>query len=112
MKRLRKIIGALALLVLFVGYEASVTAFTHVHYVNGVLVAHSHPFHGKHTHTKSELIVIGCLATFHSPEIDVHEDLHPMRVLLRVMETPAVTPALKGESVRGLSLRAPPVFAA
>lgn len=108
MKKLRKVIGALSLLVLFAMYQTSVTAFTHVHYVNGVLITHSHPFHGKHTHTKSELIVIGRLSTFQSPEVDVYEDMHPMRVLLAVMGEVPVTSALKGEVTNILSLRAPP----
>ena len=42
MKQKKKIIGALSLLVLFIMYQASITAFTHVHYVNGVLITHSH----------------------------------------------------------------------
>lgn len=108
MKKTKKTILALSLLVLFVTYQASITAFTHVHYVNGVLITHSHPFHGKHTHTQTALIVIGRLATFHSPEIAVYEDQHPMRVLLAVMEVEPVTSIQKGEVVRVLSLRAPP----
>ena len=79
---MKRIIGAVCLLVLFVVYQTSITAFTHVHYVNGVIITHSHPFHGKHTHSKSELLVIGRLSTFQAPEVDVYEDLHPMRILL------------------------------
>lgn len=108
MKKIKKIILALSLLVLFVMYQASITAFTHVHYVNGVLITHSHPFHGKHTHTSTALVVIDRLATFHSPEIAVCEDRHPMRVLLAVMEVEPVTPLQKGKIVRISSLRAPP----
>lgn len=63
-KEMKRIIGAVCLLVLFVAYQTSITAFTHVHYVNGVIITHSHPFHGKHTHSKSELLVIGRLSTF------------------------------------------------
>ncbi len=50
-KEMKRIIGAVCLLVLFVAYQTSITAFTHVHYVNGVIITHSHPFHGKHTHS-------------------------------------------------------------
>ena len=70
---MKRIIGAVCLLVLFVAYQTSITAFTHVHYVNGVIITHSHPFHGKHTHSKSELLVIGRLSTFQAPEVDVYE---------------------------------------
>lgn len=111
-KKVKRIIGAVCLLVLFVAYQTSITAFTHVHYVNGVLISHSHPFHGKHTHTKTEFVVIGRLSTFHTPEVDVFEDLHPMRVLLAVLEEEEVTPLLKGKFSQVISLRAPPALAA
>ena len=45
MRGIKRTICALCLLALFVAYQASITAFTHVHYVNGVLITHSHPFH-------------------------------------------------------------------
>lgn len=93
---MKRIIGAVCLLVLFVAYQTSITAFTHVHYVNGVIITHSHPFHGKHTHSKSELLVIGRLSTFQTPEVDVYEDLHPMRILLAVLEAEQVSPLIKG----------------
>ena len=85
------------MLVLFVAYQTSITAFTHVHYVNGVLITHSHPFHGKHTHSKSELVVIGRLSTFQSPEVDLYEELHPMRILLAMLETEKLTSLVKEE---------------
>lgn len=109
MRKLKKIVTALSLLVLFVAYQASITAFTHVHYINGVLVSHSHPFHGKHSHTKSEIVVIDRLSNFQSPDMEVHEDVHPMRVLLAVMDVPSVISARLGEVTRTISLRAPPV---
>ena len=102
---MKRIIGAVCLLVLFVAYQTSITAFTHVHYVNGVIITHSHPFHGKHTHSKSELLVIGRLSTFQAPEVDVYEDLHPMRILL-------VSPLVKGGGEQTISLSAPPALAA
>lgn len=100
------------MLVLFVAYQTSITAFTHVHYVNGVLISHSHPFHGKHTHTKTELVVIGRLSTFQSPEVELYVEQHPMYVLLAVLEDEEVTPLVKGEWRRLASLRAPPALAA
>lgn len=111
-EKVKRIIRAVCLLVLFVAYQTSITAFTHVHYVNGVLITHSHPFQGKHTHTKTELIVINRLSTFHTPEVEAFEDLHPMRILLAVLEDEDITPLMKGETVQMLSLRAPPALAA
>lgn len=50
MRGIKRTICALCLLALFVAYQASITAFTHVHYVNGVLITHSHPFHNQQLH--------------------------------------------------------------
>ena len=62
MRGIKRTICALCLLALFVAYQASITAFTHVHYVNGVLITHSHPFHNQHSHSTDSLIVIGAVA--------------------------------------------------
>ena len=94
-KEMKRIIGAVCLLVLFVAYQTSITAF-----------------HGKHTHSKSELLVIGRLSTFQAPEVDVYEDLHPMRILLAVLEAEQVSPLIKGGGKQTISLRAPPALAA
>lgn len=110
MRGIKRILCALCLLVLFVAYQASITAFTHVHYVNGVLVAHSHPFQGKHSHSYNSFIVIGLLSHFSSDKSDCDAQQHPMCPLLWVVEAEAATPAIKGEAYRALSLRAPPYF--
>ena len=96
MRGIKRTICALCLLALFVAYQASITAFTHVHYVNGVLITHSHPFHNQHSHSTDSLIVIGLLSQ------------HPMRSLLQVMESETDTPVIKGKACRMPSLRAPP----
>lgn len=112
MKRVKRIIGAVCLLVLFVAYQASITAFTHVHYLNGVIIVHSHPFHGKHIHSKAEFVVIGRLSTFQTPEVEEYENLHPMRTLLAVLETERMPLLVKGGLRQVLSLRAPPALVA
>lgn len=95
---------------LFAVYQTSVTAFTHVHYINGVLITHSHPFHNQHSHSATSLIVIGLLSHFSSDKPDCCEIQHPMRSLLRVVENETDTPVIKGKAYRVLSLRAPPYF--
>lgn len=97
---MKRTICALCLLALFVAYQASVTAFTHVHYVNGVLITHSHPFHNQHSHSATSLIVIGLLSHFSSDKPDCCEMLHPMRALLRVLENATDTPVVKGKTCR------------
>ena len=47
------------LLTLFLAYQASVTMFSHVHYVNGVMIIHSHPNQDQdHTHTEAQILTI------------------------------------------------------
>lgn len=108
MRGIKRTICALCLLALFVAYQASITAFTHVHYVNGVLITHSHPFHNQHSHSTDSLIVIGLLSHFSSDTPDCCELQHPMRSLLQVMESETDTPVNKGKSVSdALSPRSP-----
>lgn len=108
MRGIKRTICALCLLALFVAYQASITAFTHVHYVNGVLITHSHPFHNQHSHSTDSLIVIGLLSHFSSDTPDCCELQHPMRSLLQVMESETDTPVIKGKSVSdALSSRSP-----
>ena len=110
MRGIKRTICALCLLALFVAYQASITAFTHVHYVNGVLITHSHPFHNQHSHSTDSLIVIGLLSHFSSDTPDCCELQHPMRSLLQVMESETDTPVIKGKACRMPSLRAPPRY--
>ena len=47
------------LLTLFLAYQASITMFAHVHYVNGVMIVHSHPStDSEHTHTQSQILAL------------------------------------------------------
>lgn len=107
MRGIKRTICALCLLALFVAYQASITAFTHVHYVNGVLITHSHPFHNQHSHSTDSLIVIGLLSHFSSDTPDCCELQHPMRSLLQVMESETDTPVIKGSVSDALSPRSP-----
>lgn len=108
MRGIKRTICALCLLALFVAYQASITAFTHVHYVNGVLITHSHPFYNQHSHSTDSLIVIGLLSHFSSDTPDCCELQHPMRPLLQVVESAPATPVVNGKPYRVVSLRAPP----
>ena len=51
------------LLILFLGYTAGITLFTHLHVVNGISIVHSHPFKKdiQHTHTALEFELIQML---------------------------------------------------
>ena len=109
-KQKKKIIGIELAGTVYHVLRASITAFTHVHYVNGVMITHSHPFHGTHSHSQTSLLVIGHLSVFHSSGVDVYEVQHPMRPLLSMLRAKPATPTVKGEVIRTLSLRAPPAL--
>ena len=100
MGHIKKILLSFLLLTLFVTYQVSITMFTHVHYVNGVMIAHSHPYKGTHSHTASNIIVIAHFAAFHSLEVDVHYDF--------TVEIPESIPVTAGTHLQVISLRAPP----
>lgn len=62
-----KSIVACSLLILFVGYMASITLFYHTHVINGERIVHSHPYSqapdtGKHSHTTLEFATIASLS--------------------------------------------------
>ena len=55
----RYIFVPLFLLTLFVSYQVSITMFSHIHYVNGVMIVHSHPSaDSEHTHTQSQILTL------------------------------------------------------
>lgn len=83
--------------------------FTHVHYVNGVMIAHSHPNKGKHSHTQTEVVVIGRLSSVLSLEADTHTYIAPLRPLLCYLEVSTAVSDFVRPHLRVLSLRAPPV---
>lgn len=105
----KKIVGAMCLLLLFVAYQACIMSFTHVHFVNGVYITHSHPFDGNHQHTKGSLLVIGQFSHFDSLESVVSDVPAPMRTLLTVFDVELVVPLNVGEALGLSSLRAPPI---
>jgi hypothetical protein len=83
----RYIIAPLLLLTLFLTYQVSITLFTHVHIVNGVMIVHSHPSSGKHhTHTTGQVISIAHLSTIHTLEAEVQAEMTVFRPLLYVLE--------------------------
>ena len=59
MQKRKYILIPMMLLVLFVTYQAGITVFSHIHYVNGVMLVHSHPSaDSQHTHTESQILTL------------------------------------------------------
>ena len=105
MEKLRNILKWF-LPLLFIAYLGGITLFTHSHVVNGVIIVHSHPFKGEHSHTEAQVETIFFLSSF-VPAILFAASA--FLILLRVLSVPAVE-HVKYVRVRcGISLRAPPV---
>ncbi len=111
MIRTRKSIFTFWLLALFVTYQVSIGMLAHVHYINGVMIVHSHLFHGKHSHDSSSTVLIDRLAAFNSTELGAAFSLIPERrviYVLRLLRDSSLLPAIHWSAT---ALRAPPVAA-
>lgn len=108
MRRVKSLLLSLLLLTLFTTYQVSITMFTHVHYVNGVMIAHSHPNNGKHSHTKTSIVVIDRMAAFHSLDVTASVTITVERPLLYVLSAQTIAASAIGTHLHVLSLRAPP----
>ena len=82
---------------IFIAYLGGITLFTHSHVVNGVIIVHSHPFKGEHSHTEAQVETI----FFLSASI--------LLVLLCLLATPIVEHIKLAKACCGIYLRAPPV---
>ena len=114
-------------LTVFVAYYAIVSAYAHVHVVNGVMIVHSHPFSDQHSHTAGQTLVLHFLTDFHSLEASgqtlvLHflTDFHsleaseplildtPFQPVFLIDYTEHVPTCLLPEFDSGVGLRAPP----
>ena len=67
----KKLFIPLFLLTLFVGYQVSISMFTHVHYINGVMIVHSHPSNdNQHTHTQGQILTMAQMSEWATVEPD------------------------------------------
>lgn len=65
----RKHFFSLSLLTLFVAYQVGITMFSHVHYVNGVMLVHSHPSNNnQHNHTEGQILSLAMVSSFWGTE--------------------------------------------
>ena len=110
MAEFRHRILAVMLAVLFTGYYAGNTLCEHVHYVDNVMVVHSHPFGGSgHTHTSAgmqALTMFNAMLIYTLTEAAAMAVATTVAMVLTVAVTVSVTTSYKGS----VSLRAPPVI--
>ena len=107
MHRNRYIKTSLLLLVLFLAYQAGGMMFSHIHYINGVMIVHSHPSKDSHTHTEGQIISIAQTASFVTTE--------PSSIILENIFLPVLRYLYTGKvyslycaDILHIRLRAPP----
>ena len=111
MLKSRYIFIPLMLLTLFLAYQASITMFAHVHYVNGVMIVHSHPStDSEHTHTQSQILALAQLSEWAGTEpVFVTLAEVPLSVF-DTLECERASRNLSDIHSHCISLRAPPFY--
>ncbi len=78
------------LLILFLGYYASIFSFTHTHIVNGIAIVHSHPYNPfskdepvNHQHSTNGFILIHILSHFLTTVLFLVFSIGILKVALR-----------------------------
>ena len=67
----KRLLIPLFLLTLFVSYQVSITMFAHMHYINGVMIVHSHPStDNQHTHSEGQILTLAQMSEWASVEPD------------------------------------------
>lgn len=109
MQKSRYIFIPLMLLTLFLAYQASITMFAHVHYVNGVMIVHSHPAaDSEHTHTQSQILTLAQVSEWAGTE-PVFVTLGEVSLsVFDTLECERVSRTLSDIHSHCISLRAPP----
>ena len=98
------------LLMLLMSYKVGVTMFVHTHDVDGTMVVHSHPFtSSSHSHSASQVVVIGQLSSFSGVETTPYEDIKIYGSRVEGVNICKSDSNVITASVTCLSLRAPPV---
>lgn len=100
---------SLAVLSLFLFFQVGSHAFVHLHTVDGVRVAHSHPFAPGHTHSATEIISLAQIMATVGDDIAPQQPLPaPVCCVAALLSAGRCMPAHTGRPCRE-SLPAPPV---
>lgn len=109
MPKSRFILIPLMLLTLFVTYQVSITMFAHMHYVNGVMIVHSHPSaDSEHTHTEAQILTLAQMSEWAGTE-PVFVTLSEVSLsVFDSLECEREAKSLSDFYLHSISLRAPP----
>lgn len=106
----RYILIPLMLLTLFVAYQASITMFAHIHYINGVMIVHSHPSaDDQHSHTETQIVTMAQVSNFLGMEPTFVTIEEISLSLFKTLEYKRECRFLFDAYLSDVSLRAPPV---
>ena len=109
MSKNRYIFIPLVLLTLFVAYQASITMFAHVHYINGVTIVHSHPTaDNEHTHTDGQLLTLAHVSEWTGVEPPLVTLSEVSLSVFDTIECERRSKSLSDIHSHSISLRAPP----
>ena len=110
MKAFKRILIPIFLLTLFVTYQASISMFSHVHYVNGVMIVHSHPSDdSQHVHTETQIITLAQVSSFVGLEPVVTTIGQVCLPVINFLDYDRNTSFVSALHTLSFSLRAPPV---
>ena len=111
MQRSRQLHIPMFLLTLFLAYQVSITMFSHVHYINGVMIVHSHPSaDSQHTHTEGQILTMAHISSFDGVEPVSYVIADSLLPLLCTLVFDREREDLSFKIHQCISLRAPPFF--
>lgn len=98
------------MLTLFVAFQVGITMFSHVHYINGVMIVHSHPSSDNHIHTEGQILTLAHVSHFTGTEPVVAELAELFLPVLYTLECKRILVFCKSLYIQCIHLRAPPFF--
>ncbi|MCF0180264.1 MAG: hypothetical protein HUJ97_08505 [Bacteroidales bacterium] len=110
LKKKWNIFGAIFLFTLYFAYQVSITAFSHVHMVHGMMIIHSHPSKDlqHHNHTNEQIVSIALLSTIQTEEPEIASFELATPILLGTLSFCQNTFHVLTDHKHGISLRGPP----
>lgn len=108
MQALKRTILSFMLLVLFVVYQANIITNVHTHYVNGIVLTHSHPNQGDHTHSNAEISLLSRLSVFYALKVSNNTYSSYQQSVFYVLEAEQATTLISDIYWESAALRAPP----
>lgn len=110
MKKNRQLYIPLLLLTLFVSYQLGITMFSHVHYVNGVMIVHSHPSSDNHNHTEGQILTLTQVSHYVGTQPVLAESAELLLTVLYTLKCHRELAVCQSQHIQCISLRAPPAI--